>query len=134
MKSLLRNTLINALSLFLLAQVISGLNISGGFIAYVLAGFCLTLLFLVLKPLLNLISLPLNAVTLGLFSFITNGILFYLLTVFIPNVSISSFTFKGANYAGFIIPKVEVSTFFAFIVIALLQSFLFAFFKWIAKK
>jgi putative membrane protein len=134
MKSLLRNTLFNALSLFLLSQVISGISISGGFIAYVLAGFCLTLLFLVLKPVLNIVSLPLNALTLGLFSIVTNGILFYLLTILVPDVSITGFTFQGLSYAGFIIPKFSVNTFFAFIVIAIFQSILFAFIKWVGKK
>ena len=134
MKSLLRNTFLNALSLFLLTQLISGINISGGFIAFVLAGFCLTILFWILKPVLNLISLPLNALTLGFFSVVTNAILFYLLTVFIPNVSIFAFTFPGFSFAGFIVPKIFINTFFAFIVIACLQSLLFTFFKWIFKK
>ncbi|OGH06094.1 MAG: hypothetical protein A2W22_04235 [Candidatus Levybacteria bacterium RBG_16_35_11] len=134
MKSLLRNTFLNALSLFLLTQLISGINISGGFIAFVLAGFCLTILFWILKPVLNLISLPLNALTLGFFSVVTNAILFYLLTVFIPNVSIFAFTFPGFSFAGFIVPKIFINTFFAFIVIACLQSLLFTFFKWVFKK
>lgn len=134
MKSLLRNTLINAFSLFLLTQAISGISISGGLVAFILAGFCLTILFWVLKPVLNLISIPLNALTLGFFSVVTNGILFYLLTVFIPNVSISAFTFQGVSFAGFIIPKVSINTFFAFIVIAILQSLIFAFIKWVVKK
>ena len=134
MKLLIRNTLINALSLFLLTQAISGIRISGGFIAFILAGFCLTILFWVLKPVLNLISLPLNALTLGFFSVVTNAILFYLLTVFIPNVSIFAFTFPGFSFAGFIVPKIFINTFFAFIVIACLQSLLFTFFKWVFKK
>jgi len=102
--------------------------------AYLLAGFCLTLLFLVLKPVLNIISIPLNALTLGFFSVVTNGILFYLLTVFIPNVTIKAFTFYGVSFAGFIIPKVSINIFFAFIIIALLQSLIFAFIKWVVKK
>jgi putative membrane protein len=133
-KSLLRNILLNALCLFLLAQIISGLNISGGFWAYILSGFCLTILFFIVKPILNLISLPLNILTLGLFSVVTNGIIFYLLTVFIPNVKISGFTFQGFSYAGFIIPKFGIGTFLAFIVIACFQSLLFAFIKWLVRK
>jgi len=134
MKAILRNTLLNALCLFLIAQVVSGLKISGGIVTYIVAGLCLTFLFKLLKPLLNLISLPLNVVTLGLFSVVTNGIIFYVLTVFIPSVNISGFTFSGASYLGFIIPKISIGTFFAFIVIAGLQSVLFGFMKWISKK
>jgi putative membrane protein len=134
MKGILKNTLINGLSLFLLTQLITGIAIEGGFVAYVLAGFCLTLLFTILRPILNLISLPLNALTLGFFSVFTNGILFYLLTVFIPSVSIKAFTFPGASFAGFIIPKISINTFFAFLVVAFLQSIIFTLIKWIIRK
>ena len=131
---MLRNTLLNALCLFLIAQVVSGLQIAGGFFTYILAGLCLTLLFKLLKPVLNLISLPLNVITLGLFSVVTNGIIFYVLTIFIPSVNIAAFTFPGVSYLGFIIPKIGVGTFFAFIVIAALQSVVFGFMKWVIKK
>lgn len=134
MKGLIRNTVLNALCLFLLAQIIEGLSITDGFISYLLAGLCLTLLFKILRPILNLISLPLNALTLGLFSVVTNGIIFYLLTVFIPSVQITKFTFHGASWAGFIIPEIYIGAFFAFIVISILQSMLYTVIDWILRK
>ena len=134
MKGLLRNTLINAFALFLISQVVYGLEIKGGFLTYFFGGLALALLFKLLKPILKLISLPLNALTLGFFSFVVNAIIFYLLTVFIPSISISGFTFSGISYAGFTIPKVAVNTFFAFIVIAILQSLIFNFTEWVMKK
>src|SRR5476651_852633 len=102
MKSLLRNTLINSLSLFILAQIVPGLTVHNGFFTYIAGGLALSLLFLIVKPILNIISLPLNLVTLGLFSFLTNAIIFYLLTVFVTGISITSFTFSGFSFSGFI--------------------------------
>ena len=134
MKSLLRNTIFNAISLFVLVQFISGLRVQGGIVNFLIGGFALSLLFLIVKPVLNIISLPLNLITLGLFSFLTNAIIFYLLTVFVTSVSITSFTFAGFSFAGFIIPKIYFNAFFAFIVVALLQSLIVSFLSWLIKK
>jgi len=134
MKSLLRNTLINSLSLFILAQIVPGLTVEGGFLTYVAGGLALSLLFLIVKPVLNLISLPLNLVTLGLFSFLINAIIFYLLTVFVTGITITSFSFPGFSFSGFIAPEIFFNTFFAFIIVALLQSLIVNFLSWLIKK
>jgi putative membrane protein len=134
MKTLLRNTLINSLSLFILAQIVPGLTVHGGLLTFIAGGFALSLLFLIVKPVLNIISLPLNLVTLGLFSFLINAIIFYLLTVLVTNISITSFTFPGFSFSGFIAPKIFFNTFFAFIIVALLQSTIVSFLSWLIKK
>ncbi len=134
MKSLLRNTLINSLSLFILAQIVPGLTIHGGFLTFVAGGLALSLLFLIVKPILNLVSLPFNLVTLGLFSFLINAIIFYLLTVFVTSITITSFTFPGFSFSGFMAPKIFFNTFFAFIIVALLQSLIVNFLSWLIKK
>jgi len=59
MKTLLRNTLFNALSIFLISQMISGMKVYGGLPTYLIAGLVLTLLLMILKPILNLLALPL---------------------------------------------------------------------------
>lgn len=134
MKSLLRNTFINSLSLFILAQTVPGLSVHGGLFTFIAGGLALALLFLIVKPILNLISLPLNLLTMGLFSFLINAIIFYLLTVFVTSISITSFTFPGFSFMGFIAPKIFFNTFFAFIIIALFQSAIVTFLSWLIKK
>ncbi len=134
MKGILKNTVFNAISLFILSQVISGVRISGGIQTLLLSGLILSFLFKILKPILNIFSMPLNLITLGLFSFFTNAILLYLLTIFVPNVSISQFTFNGFSFAGFIIPVIHLSTIYAFIVCAAALSIIINFFHWLIKK
>ncbi len=134
MKGILKKTIFNAISLFILSQVITGVKINGGIQTLLFSGFILALLFKVLKPILNLFSLPLNMVTLGLFSFITNAILLYLLTIFVPNVIVSQFTFNGFSFAGFIIPVIHFNTVYAFIVSAAVLSLLINFFNWLIKR
>jgi putative membrane protein len=134
MKALLRNTLFNSFAIFLISQFLSGVQISGGLFTYLLGGLALTLLFVLVKPILNLLALPLNIVTLGMFSFLTNVIIFYLLTVFVTDINITSFTFQGISYAGFIIPKIYFNTLFAFIFTAFLQSAIVSFLTWLINK
>lgn len=134
MKPFFRSFLFNSFSIFFLAQVLTGVKVSGGFFTYILGGIALTLLLLILKPILNLLALPLNIVTLGMFSFLTNIIIFYLLTVFVEGITISAFTFAGFSYAGFTIPQIYFNTLFAFIIVAFLQSVCVSFLNWLIKK
>lgn len=134
MKSFLRNTLFNAFTIFMISQILPGVKVSGGFFTYIFGGLALTLLFILLKPILNILAIPLNLLTLGLFSFLTNVIIFYLLTLLVAGISITAFTFPGFSYAGFIIPKIYFNTLFAFVLVAFLQSVIVSFLSWLIEK
>lgn len=134
MKTFLRTTLFNSFSLFIIAQFVPGFMVNGGFAIFLFGGLCLTILFIVLRPILNVLALPLNIMTLGAFSFLVNVIIFYLLTVFVPDISITSFTFPGLSFAGFIIPPIYFNTLFSFILISFLQSLVVTFLTWLMKK
>lgn len=134
MKSIVRNTAINSLSLYVLPLIISGVKIQGGISTLIVGGFILSIMFKVLKPIFNLISLPLNIVTLGLFSFFSNAIILYLLTVLIPQISITAFNFPGYSRFGFVIPEVYFNSLFAYVVAAGILSLTVSFIHWIIKK
>lgn len=134
MKSLLRNTIIDAFSLFIASQVLSGIKIEGGIMTFVFAGLALTIMTAILRPILNLITLPLNIATLGVFSFFVNVVIIYLLTVFIPQVKISSFIFSGMAISGFVIPKIMFNSFFAFVAASFTISIIISFLKWLIIK
>lgn len=133
MKFLLRNIAINAFSLFALSQFIDGVRISGGFPAFIFGGLVLALMNAIIRPILKIITFPINALTFGAFSFIINAIILYLLTITVPNISVSAFTFKGVNFLGFVIPQIYFSAFFAFIVSAFILSSVISFFRWIVN-
>lgn len=134
MKGLIRHTVINGISLAVLDQLIPGVMISGGFKTYVIAGFILSLLLLIVKPILNIFSIPLNMVTFGLFSFFTNSIILYILTIFVTQISITKFTFNGFTYAGFVVPTIYFNSFWAFILTAAALSIIIGFFDWLLKS
>lgn len=78
-------------------QVVSGINVSPIWVALVI-GACLTLFNMFIKPIINILTLPLNIVTLGFFSLVVNGALFWFLGTIVNGFSVDTFTaaFIGA--------------------------------------
>ena len=134
MKTVIRNIVFYSFSLFALTQALPGVKITGGVETYFLGGIALSLIFLLIKPILSILTLPLNIVTLGTFSFFTNVIILYLLTIFVPKIKVSSFVFQGISYAGFAIPRTDVNQLLAFIVSGLALSAIITFLSWLIKK
>lgn len=122
MRFLLRNIALYSLSLFLLQYGFSGVTITGDIGTYLIAAILLTILYYTLRPILQLLTFPLNMATLGLFSIIINTFILYILTVLLPNISIEPFTYHGASFLGFIIPKIHFNAFFAYVICALVIS------------
>lgn len=131
MKSLLRKTLLNSLSLWLTSVLLVGLKIYGGLTTLLLAGFVLLLIQKIIKPILQILTLPFNLLTFGLFSWLINVATLYLLTFFVPQIKITDFIFPGANFAGFIIPRMELNLLGAFIAAAFLLTLIQKFLDWI---
>jgi len=118
----------------MLTLFIPGVKITGGMPAYIIGGAVLSLLFVTLKPVLGIITLPLNFVTLGAFSFFVNVIILYLFTLLVSNISIAAFKFSGLEYAGFIIPEFYANKLFAFLAASFFLSVIFTFLSWLIKE
>ncbi|MBT4277750.1 phage holin family protein [Candidatus Falkowbacteria bacterium] len=84
------NWLIMALSILIAAYIVPGVTISGIWAALWLAIF-LALVNVILKPLLILITLPINILTLGLFTFVINALLILLSSTVIKGFEVSGF-------------------------------------------
>ncbi|MEK7558936.1 MAG: phage holin family protein [Patescibacteria group bacterium] len=134
MRAIIRNIVFHSVSLFALTQFLSGFKITGGFATFLFAGAVLSVMLMVVKPILNIISLPLNILTLGLFSFFSNIIIFLLLTMFVPQISIVPFTFQGFSYSGFMIPSFHFNQITAFIVSGFALSAIITFLTWLIRK
>lgn len=76
-------TLVTALSLLIVDLVVPGVNITS-FPSALVAGVAIGLVNALIKPVLSLLSLPITFLTLGLFSFVVNGICFWLASVLAP--------------------------------------------------
>lgn len=134
MKAVVRSVAINAFSLFVASQILYGVKISGGLPTLIFGGLILSVISFIVRPVLNILTLPFNMFTFGAFSFLINAFLLYLLTMFILQITILPFVFPGASFAGFIIPKVAFNAFFAYIAAAFVLSCIASTITWLFKK
>ncbi len=94
--------ILNGLALWLTAQLGAGIRFSPmtlGSVAW--AALIFGLLNALIRPVMLLLSLPVNLLTLGLFTFIINGLILMLLAALVPSFHVSSFW--GAVLAGLVL-------------------------------
>lgn len=68
--------ILNALALIAVANFVPGIHVDG-FVSALIAAFFLGLVNTLIRPLLLLLTLPVTLITLGLFIFVINGLLFW---------------------------------------------------------
>ncbi len=79
-----------ALAIIFVAWVIPGISVSG-FLTALLVAVVMAIINAFIKPFLQIISLPLNLLTLGLFSFVLNALLFMLAGAITPGFEVDGF-------------------------------------------
>ena len=90
MVGLLIRWLINAAALWLIAFVIEGIEVAGP-LAAIVAAAVLGIINAVLRPIFILLTLPINILTLGLFTFILNGFMLYLASTLVRGFEVQGF-------------------------------------------
>ena len=89
MKTLVRWLLLAA-ALLLVAHLYPGVTVKS-FGSAMVAALVLGLLNALLRPLLVLLTLPVTVLTLGLFLFVINALMFYFAASLLPGLSVASF-------------------------------------------
>ena len=82
--------LINALALMAVAYLLPGIAVES-FVTALIAALVLGLVNTVIRPILVLLTLPATLLTLGLFIFVINGLLFWFVGSFISGFVVSGF-------------------------------------------
>lgn len=118
MKGFFQETAINTVALYTATFLFSGISISGGFWSFFTASVLLTIGFRILKPILNIITLPLNVITFGLFQTLVVSFIVFLITLLYPQMKISEFHFQGFEFSGIIIQPFFVSLLLSYIIIS----------------
>ncbi|KKT57783.1 MAG: Membrane protein [Candidatus Amesbacteria bacterium GW2011_GWB1_47_19] len=134
LRLLLRSIAINLAGIFLAAQILSPvITYVGGYQTLLLAALAIAAVNLFVRPVVNLLLLPIHLVTLGLFRWISNIITLYLVTWLVPNLRIQPFVFPGLNLQYVIIPPLSFSPFAAFLVATLVLTLTFHFLYWLLQ-
>ena len=82
--------LINTVTIFLLPYLMSSVTVDS-FGTALLAALVLGLINVLIRPVLVLLTLPVTVLTLGLFIFVLNGLMFWLVSNLIPGFHVTGF-------------------------------------------
>ena len=82
--------LVNALSLLAVAYLLPSVSVESFYVA-VITAFLLAIVNTVIRPVLVLITLPINILTLGLFTLVINGLLFWFVASFVEGFHVAGF-------------------------------------------
>jgi len=133
MKTLIRNIVLNSFCLWIISLVSGAVTFSNKLEVLIFASISLAIVNLLVKPLLNLIFLPLNLITLGTFRWGVNIIVLFLVTVLVPGFHIRDFVFTGLNFSGFVIPAIRFNVLLSYLAVSFLLYLLSDMIYWLFK-
>lgn len=81
---------VNALAIFLVGNFLPGIHVPD-YMTALWAALALSIINLIIRPILLIITFPITIITLGLFTFVVNGLMFWLATRFVQGFSIDGF-------------------------------------------
>jgi putative membrane protein len=87
---LIARLLLTVLTLLVVAEYVPGIEVDG-FAAALVAAVVLGLLNIFIKPVLILLTLPFNILTLGMFTFVINALLFWFAANTIEGFAVATF-------------------------------------------
>ena len=71
--------------------VVAGSSLGGTWLTIFLVALVWSVIVEIIKPILTILTLPITLITFGLFSFVLNALLFWVITYIVPGFSIAGF-------------------------------------------
>ena len=84
------NLIVNGLAVYITSYILPGLSVDNFFTALIVS-LALGIVNTFIKPLLFILTLPVTILTLGLFTFIINALMVYLVATFVPGFHVDNF-------------------------------------------
>ncbi len=134
MKAILRNVLLYAFALYVTQAMFAGLVLHGGMRTLIVGGILLAIGFKIIKPVLSIISLPFNLLSLGLFSVLITAFILFLITLIYPPIEVTPFNFTGLSLWGIEIHKFYVSLLLSYILISVTIYLITKLINWLFGK
>lgn len=78
------------LAVFVADYLIAGIH-TDTWVTIVIAGAILTIIHTIIKPIVKILTLPINLITLGLFALILNAVFFWFVSGLVPGMEVDSF-------------------------------------------
>lgn len=90
MIKIIAHIVVIAAALLLIANFIPGIEVANMQTALIVS-LVWGIIGITVRPVLNLLALPINLITFGLFSFVINALLFWVMAGLVPGFSVSGF-------------------------------------------
>ncbi|OGG73167.1 hypothetical protein A3A38_03515 [Candidatus Kaiserbacteria bacterium RIFCSPLOWO2_01_FULL_53_17] len=83
--------LATAVAVYLTVNIVPGISVSGGWTTVLVVSLVWSVIITVIRPVLQILSLPITLITLGLFSFVLNALLFWAMELIVPGFDVAGF-------------------------------------------
>ena len=134
MKKILKYILLFSFALVAQNQFWQNITFSRGVETLILTAAILTIFDLFIKPIVKLLLLPINLLTLGLIRFIINTLGLYLAAFLIPDIYINPINLPSSQLYGLHLPPFHFIGFWSFLVNSISISLCLSFFKLLIKS
>ena len=134
MKVFLRHILINLLVIYLVDIFYDGFSIIHDTKTLLSAAVIWLLLNKIVKPIIKLLLLPINLITLNLFSWVISIITLFLLQAIVGGIQITTYNFPGFFYQGFTVPPVFINIFVSYLITSTALNTCLSAILWLIRK
>lgn len=133
MKRILRHFVIDTFSLYVVSTLAEGMSLGNGYLTLISAGAAITIVSVIAKPVINLLLLPINLITFGLFRWVASSFILYITSLIVPSFKIVQFYFEGVSSKWIDIPEISFTGLLAYVCFSFILSVLTSFIYWLIK-
>jgi putative membrane protein len=133
-KRILRSFIVEAGVLYLVSQITRGLVFQKGAESLIIAAVALSLATFLVKPIINILLLPINLITFGIFRWLSQAVTLFLVDLVLTDFSVNGFAFAGFSNKLFYLPAINVSSVvLAYVLFSFVISLFSSIIHWILK-
>lgn len=125
--------MINLAVLWGVTTIFPGLSYNGEFRTLLIGALGLMGMNIIIIPLLKVVFLPLNILTLGIFTWVINVIALYLLTTIIPAFKLIPYDYPGGTVLGVSLPSQNLTVLWVAIIASFMIGFASHFLHWLTS-
>ncbi len=80
-----------AAAVYITVNLVPGISVSGGWVTILLVALAWSVITFAIRPVLQILTLPITVVTIGLFAFVLNAALFWAMELIVPGFDVEGF-------------------------------------------
>lgn len=134
MRGLITKILGTAISFYVTDKIIIGFTIENTWQAFLLASIVFILINALIKPIIKLLFLPINLITLGLFHWLINVIVLYIFDLLYTGVAITGYHFEGYTAQLISLPAMDLSLFWVLVLSSFTISIFYSIYEIIFRS